>query len=531
MQQAIAHNDAAVHKALATGHNNIAEWEWNVDAAIQIRTQSIINTMLADILHRFRKGDVSRRSGAALFAFVARSLEQISTLVMTFLAAAFLLPAEYGVYALAIVFIVLLQTLTYTGFYQFVVTSTEPDDDVLATSFWLIVGMSTVASILLGLAAYPMEWLFEAEELGTVIVLFALAQPFSSFGAWASAVLLRRGQVNVNFMVMFWQNLVSLICGALLLMVWESLYALVAFRYIRVFMGLALYLAAGARFPGFGFQRTLARKATTFSGGLYGARFLGFLAKYITDILLGLYYSTAEVGLYRFGSRVALSATDMLSQPMTNFAITQMGAAARGSRDFAAPLTRFVGTIALLTGMMGAVVIVFAESAISQFFEAYILAVVVTYAMATRAALGASTLLMESVFAAVAKTSWVMTFNLVVAIVAIIACFAAAPFGLAALAWSQVAVVFLSAFWAFALIHWKAGVAVQGAVRSYLVALGLAVLYGVTLAWLSRQILPLFGLDPLWQLLCGVVMAALLGPLFLLLGWRMRVFTLRVFQG
>ena len=211
----------------------------------------------------------------ALFAFMARSLQQISTLVITFLAAAFLLPAEYGVYALSIVFIMLLQTLTYTGFYQFVVTSSHPDDEVLSTSFWLITGLSCAASLLLALAAYPLEWLFDADQLGTVILLLAISQPFSSFGAWASAALLRRGAVNTNFVVMFAQNLISLIGGALLLIAWESLFALVAFRYIRVFVGLTLYLIVGARFPGFHFKRSLAKKATAFSGGLYGSRFAG----------------------------------------------------------------------------------------------------------------------------------------------------------------------------------------------------------------------------------------------------------------
>lgn len=52
----------------------------------------------------FLNGKDLRKSGKrgllAVFAFTARSLQQASTLVITLLAAHFLLPAEYGIYSL-----------------------------------------------------------------------------------------------------------------------------------------------------------------------------------------------------------------------------------------------------------------------------------------------------------------------------------------------------------------------------------------------------------------------------------------------
>ncbi len=488
--------------------------------------------MIADLLKRTDKKDVSRRSGKALFALIARSGDMVATLVITLLAARFLMPAEYGVYALGIIFITLTQTLTYTGFYQFVITSDAPDKDVLQTSFWLINGLATVSALVLCIIAYPAEMLFDMPELGWVIILLALAHPISGMNAWASAVLLRRGQVHANFVVMFLKAIISVAAGVALLVMWESLYALVAYRFIRVASGALLYFVAGARFPGFAYDRSLAKRATSFSGGLYGSRFLGFLGKYAADLLLGLYYTANEVGLYRFGMRLANGATDVVNQPLNNFAITQFGATARGDRNFERPLRRFAGTISFLTGMVGAVLIVFAEDAVEMFFNpAYLAGIVVMYAMAARGALGVGSSLIEPVFAAVGKTSWVMTYNLITAIASVLAVIASVPFGLAVLAWSQVAVVLLSSLLAFGLIKYKAGFAVGAALRNLAVGLLAAAFYGGLIYLVHDWLLPPIGMSALIRFVCGLAIAGMLALTMLLVGFRLRVFTLRAFQG
>lgn len=484
----------------------------------------------------FLNGRGLRKSGKrgvlAVFAFTARSLQQASTLVITLLAAHFLLPAEYGIYSLGIVFIILIQTLTYTGFYQFILTSKEDDADVLSTCFWLIVGLVSAASLLLGLAAYPLERVFAAEHLGGVLVLLALIQPLASVGAWSSAALLRRQAVTLNIAIMFAQNLVALIGGALLLLYWHSLYALVAFRYLRVISGAILFAVLGRDWPRLLFRRDLAMKATAFSGGLYGSRMLGFLSRYAADLLLGLLHSPTAVGLYRFGNRVATGATDTLTQPMSNFASTQFGAAARKDTNLSLPLSRFSGTITLLTGMLGAVIVVFAHDVIGVFFQpSYMAALVVTYAMALRGVAGLGQLLIEPTFAALGRTSWVMMFNLVTAVVSVLAIFCASPFGLEMLAWTQTLVVLASTFWAFALLHFSARMDVSEAMRNFAGGLALSCAYGAVLHALRQWMFPMLSLSALEMLCLGLSCASLLGIAFLALGSRLRVFSLHAFSG
>lgn len=491
---------------------------------------SMTLTRAAQNQQRFRRA--GRQSGKALFAFTARSLQQISTLVITLLAARFLLPAQYGVYSLGIVFVVLVQTMTYTGFYQFILTSKEDDRLVLSTCFWLIVGMVSLASLVLALVAYPLEWLFGAAPLGHVLLLLALVQPLASVGAWSSAALLRRGAVTLNFAIMFAQNLVALIGGCALLWLWHSIYALVAFRYLRVLSGAVLYAALARDWPGLVFRRELAIRATAFSGGLYGSRLLGFLARYAADLLLGVFHSPAAVGLYRFGNRVATGATDIFSQPMGSFAATQFGAAARQDRDLAVPLARFAGTVTLLSGLVGAGVIVLAHDVIAVFFQpAYLAALTVTYALALRGAASAGQTLVEPAFSALGRTGWVMMFDLATTLVSVAAIFVASPFGLAALAWTQAALVGGATGWAFWLLRYRGGVDVSRAVRNFAAAAMLAAAYGLAFHIVYRWVLPPLAPDRLWTLGLGLAAGMVLALATLALGVRLRVFSLHAFSG
>ncbi|HUD30181.1 MAG TPA: polysaccharide biosynthesis protein, partial [Novosphingobium sp.] len=85
--------------------------------------------------------------------------------------------------------------------------------------------------------------------------------------------------------------------------------------------------------------------------------------------------------------------------------------------------------------------------------------------------------------------------------------------------------------WAFALIRWKARIDVSGAVRNFTAGLALSIGYGVVLHGLRLFVFPALPLSALAMLCLGLSCASLLGVLFLMLGSRLRVFSLHTFSG
>ena len=483
-------------------------------------------------LRNFTEHEKIRQIALAGYALLARSMQQVSALVMTLLAARFLLPEEYGVYALGIVVLLSIQTLAYTGFYNFVIVSAEPEDEVLSTSFWLILGLSTAAAVIASLAAYPIEYLFDAPNLGLVIILLVAGQPLAGYTAWASAVLVRRQQVTRNFHLTFAQNIISMVLGVTALVIWQSIFALVIFRWLRVLTGFFLFYFFAIKFPGFSVKKTLIKQASRFASGLYATKALGLLSQYSSTVLVGLYFSTAEVGLFRFGSRMAFGATDAVVQPVSIFAVSQFGAEARNERKFQRVLVRFAGTMTLVSGMVGVGIIVFAEQGISLMFkEEYLAALIITYAVALRSCVGIGKWLLEPTFAALGKTGIIVSFNFFSMLGSLAAVFITAPMGIEVMAWTATGLTVLNTGAAFAIIRLKGGVPVAGSVRCYLIALGLVGAYGLTLWQMNVHLVPLFGWAPMWSLIAGIAIAAVIGIGLMYLASRLRVFTLQVFSG
>lgn len=473
----------------------------------------------------------ARRGTLAAVAFGARALQQIATLAMTLLAARFLLPSEYGIYTLSVVFITLIQTLTYTGFFHFVLTTRDPGGTLLDTTFWLIVGLGTAGAGLLALLSEAIAALYRAPEMAMALVLLAAIQPVAAATAWASAVLMREQRMRLHFSILIAQNTVALVGGIALLVAWKSVFALVAFRYLRVLSGAVLYAVALRRRPRLRFDLPLARQATLYSAGLYGSRLLTFLSSYGADLVLGMMFSTAEAGLYRFGNRIATGAIDIVAQPLRSFALAQFGAAGRSGAAFGPVLERFAGVTVFATGCVVAVILVFSEAVVLNYFQpAYAEGLVVTYALAAFGFLSIGNLMVEPVLAARHRTGAIMLHHAAWSAVAVTAVLAAAPFGLGALAWSLAAVAAAASAGGLIVIRRLGTTPVSGALAAAGRATAMAALFG-TATWLAWEVVrgQLGPYDT--GLVAGLGLTTLLAIPAIGLAIRARAFDLRAFSG
>lgn len=440
------------------------------------------------------------------------------------------MPAEYGVYTISVIFVTLIQTMTYTGFFHYVVTAKGDEVTVLDTTFWLITGLSAIASAMLAICAPAISRIYDAPDLITVLWWLTLIQPLAAATAWQSAVLMRHERMRLNFLIMIAQNVIALIGGVALLVTWKSVFALVAFRYLRIISGTLLYSFGGA-WPTFRFDWGIARHATHFSGGLYGTRLLGFLTMYGADLILGAMFSTAEAGLYRFGNRLATSAVDMVRQPMQTFALTQFGAASRADASFGPVLRRFSGTTMLLVGCVVGVTIVFGESLVRNVFQpSYLPALMVTYALAVRALFSNGYGFVEPVMAAKGRTGKVMMYSLVWMIAQVAAIFAFAQYGLGVIAWAQALVALASSIAGTRLMARVAGIDVRPAVLASLQAVLLTAIYGGASYLLFGLVQAELGTGMV-ALITGIALTGVLALATLAIGMWLRIFDLKAFSG
>lgn len=480
--------------------------------------------------HSNRRGD-GGGGGGAVISMLGLTSQQIASFVITLLAAGFLSAADYGVYTLAIVFVEFVVMLTYTGYFHFVVTSDSEEEALLSTMFWIMTGIGAMGGLLLVIFAAPLAALFDAPELAPVLRLFGVMQPFASAIGWASAALTRAGSMRRYFLILIATNLGGLAGGCLVLVLWQSLYALVAYRAIRIVLGVAMFGMAVPRLPRWRFDTALAREATSYAGGLYGSRLLGFFSTFGADLILAFLFSTAEAGLYRFANRLAMASVDIVAQPLRSFALKRFGEAARGGRPLGAEVAGFLGANVFLMGGVAITIAVLGESLVGTLFRPeYLAALAALQALAVRAAGLAGNHLIEPVFAARHANRIGMYYNMVWTAIMLAAILVFSGQGLVALAGAQAAVAVLSSVSALWVIGRHGKVALRPAMRNAAIALVLLAVYAVALetGWLAISILLN---DDTLRLAGGMALALGLAGVASLAATRSRVFSFQLFAG
>jgi O-antigen/teichoic acid export membrane protein len=474
---------------------------------------------------RFRQGF------SAAIAFGARSLQQIVTLFITLLAARFLTPAEYGTYTLSALFVAFFQALIYAGAYHYIIRTKGDQEEIRDTCFWIMMTMAVAGTIVLLLAAPFLAWVFRAPDMVSVLRLLALLQPLFALTAWCSAVLMRGRRTQLLFRLIIVENLIGLTVGVVLLMQWQSIFALVAYRAAQAVGATLLFLGIGGTYPRFRFSRQIASDAMRFSSHLYGTRTLNFIANYGADITLGLLFSTAEAGLYRFGSRIATGATDIIAQPMRTFALSQFGAAFREVAPFGPLLQRLASTMVVLMVCVSGTLIVFGADLTNMFLQpSYAGALVVMYALAVRSVLGVGNTFIEPVLASQGHTGALLKHQALWTAVRTIAIPLSAGFGLWAVGWSQAAISVLVTVSAMRLMARLGQIDVRPVIRG----LGQSVLFGLGYTVLALLIhwLVLSGDDVgRSDLFLALGLSGLAGLLTMLAAIRWRVLHLQVFSG
>ncbi|MEM0905758.1 MAG: oligosaccharide flippase family protein [Pseudomonadota bacterium] len=452
-----------------------------------------------------------RSGGNAAISILGQATPQIASLLITIVAARYLSPSDYGVYALALVFAELNITITYTGYYYFIINSKSDDRSVLSTFFWIMLAIGTVFGTVLFVGADPLARLFRNEELVLLLACFALLQPFQSITGWASAALIRAQLMRRLFITVAITDLVALVIGIGLLLWWQSLLGLVVYRIVLVGLKVVAFCIVVPQSPKWMFDLSLAKQATRYAAGLYGARLLNFFSRFGTDLILAFLFSTAESGLYRFANRLANGAVDIVAQPLQRFAEKSFGHAARTNASLDTLVAQYLSANIFMMGGAAIAIAVLSHSVVAVLFQpAYLAAVPVVYALALLSAARSANLLIVPVFAARHRTSIAFWHDLVWTSVMLCTILFVAPFGFQTLAYAQAATMIFTSFGAIFVIAYFGKVAVNAAVINAAKVIVLLMAYVAATYFAYQAILGALGETAL-ALGAGLFTAALLG--------------------
>lgn len=246
---------------------------------------------------------------------------QVGSLVVFFVLARLLRPEDFGLVALANVFLAFMQLFLEQGFAQAVIQRENLEAEHLDTAFWVSLtlgGLLTVVGFSIsGLAA----GFFEQPALTPILQCFSLLFIISALSRVQQAILERQfayRSIAVRWLV---GMVLSGIVGITLALLGFGVWSLVWQQLIHETVGtIVLWWASDWR-PGLKFSKLHLQQLFGFGINIIGFNFLNFFNTRVNDFLIGYFLGATALGYYSVAYRVLTVMTQLLVRTTRDVAL------------------------------------------------------------------------------------------------------------------------------------------------------------------------------------------------------------------
>lgn len=276
---------------------------------------------------------------------------QVSTrllgLATTLLLARLLVPADFGVVAIAMSFSQGLEALAFIGVEDALVRARDPDRALYDTGFTINLIRSLALALLLAATSVPMAQVFGEPRLTPLLLALAAGTAFAGLDNVGTTEFRREFRFAMAFRQLIVPRLLSIVVTLALALALRSYWALVAGTLsMRVLGVLAGYVLHPYR-PRLSLARW--RDLVFYSLWSFAQTLAAVLRERTHMLLIGQLLGPRPAGLYSLGEDIALMPANQLLHPLSHAAFS--GFAASG--EVAETYRRLAATAALLTLPMG----------------------------------------------------------------------------------------------------------------------------------------------------------------------------------
>ncbi len=271
-----------------------------------------------------------------------------TTGIVTIFMAAYLLPADYGVMALAMVWVTFAQTLALHGTGQAVIQREEVDESHFDAAFWTTVGGSTVLALIFAGVAPLWARLTGTPELVPVCFALAPAIVLNALVVVPDAILRRALRFRTLSLRVLIAGILSGVAGILAAVNGLGVWALVVQQIvITTFSAIAVWVAVPWR-PRFRRVGPALREIRSYSLHSVSGFFASFLSQRTDALVLGPIFGPVAIGLYRFASRITDMVNDVAVGGLSQVSMPHLSRFAADRDAFVKAVARIMHAGALL---------------------------------------------------------------------------------------------------------------------------------------------------------------------------------------
>lgn len=274
-----------------------------------------------------KKNQKSLKSKAAkgLFWSVGERLfTQGGLFVISLVLARILSPTEYGTLAMLLVFVNLADILVTNGLGESLIQCPEASRKDFSTIFFCGFALSIVLYAIIFFSAPAIGDFYGDSDVVLPLRILALRLPFSSLSAIQRAYVSRNFLFRKQFFASFIGSFMSGIVAIALASLGAGLYALIAQQFLNILLCSFLLAILCRWLPGVGFSMRSVRRILPLGLQFAGANFVNSLYTEGRALVIGKFYSSADLAYYNRGNQFPSLIVGNINTPISNVMLPVM---------------------------------------------------------------------------------------------------------------------------------------------------------------------------------------------------------------
>lgn len=285
----------------------------------------------------------------AMWGGVQNGVIQLLNFLKVVILARLIAPAEFGVYAVAMLALAFIEAFSTTGFEDALVQHKDEVDDLLHTAWTIQVLRGVAIFVLLLLLSSPIATFMGSSHASTIITILG-ASPFVR--ATSSLGVIKRIR-NIQFRMPFVLSvaevagafaasmLLTVVLSGSLALAWGVLFGLA----VRSFTS---YLLAPWR-PKFECRRVAAKKLASYGVWISLNRMAFVILLRLDSFVVAKLLGAAELGVYQMGARISDIGSKSISSSLASVAFASLSRLQNDPKRMSRALAEGVGFIAFLS--------------------------------------------------------------------------------------------------------------------------------------------------------------------------------------
>ncbi len=289
-----------------------------------------------------------RSFGAAKWVAVSTIGNVLFSFVVFLILARLLQPAEFGLVAVAVVFIDILLIVTRGGLPDYVVQRHDISKSLLDTAFLVSLATSLFYCLVLLAAAGPVAALLRLPELKPILQFLSVTFVIAGLGAIHEGRLQREFGFRSLAIRALASNLVGGSVAIALALDGYGAWSLVVQRLAAVTMTTVLTWMAFPWLPGLSIRPHYAREQLAFGARVFSTQLLLTTSIRVQEVIAAYFLSTSDVGMLRLAWRCIDLVSQVAVIPLTAVALPAYARVQSDRPELARTFYRFVAASATI---------------------------------------------------------------------------------------------------------------------------------------------------------------------------------------